>query len=90
MTIIEATCILKYVLNQVADLARVCRLGRTKACAVTLAALRSAESWIAKLRSLSERRLDRLGDYLSDAATTSPSREPDISRGPIDQPEETQ
>src|SRR5271165_2802284 len=62
------------------------KVGRTRTCAINAAALRSAESWIAERRSLWERRLDRLGDFLGDAATSSPSREPDPGRGPIDQP----
>jgi hypothetical protein len=32
----------------------------------------SAESWISGRRSLWERRLDRLGDYLADAAGSPP------------------
>src|SRR5271169_168877 len=71
---------------EASGLVRSQKLGRTRTCAINTAALRSAESWIAERRSLWERRLDRLGDYLGDAATSSPSREPDPGRGPIDQP----
>src|ERR1700729_1183274 len=42
------------------------KTGRTRTCSIDPAALRSAESWIAERRTLWERRLDRLGDYLSD------------------------
>jgi DNA-binding transcriptional ArsR family regulator len=45
--------------------------GRTRTCHINLAALGSAESWISERRGLWERRLDRLGDYLSDAADSS-------------------
>lgn len=41
------------------------KIGRTRTCRIDPAALRSAESWIAERRSLWERRLDRLGDFLS-------------------------
>ena len=44
------------------------KTGRTRTCSINAAALRSAESWIAERRALWERRLDRLGDYLADAA----------------------
>jgi DNA-binding transcriptional ArsR family regulator len=66
------------------------KVGRTRTCSINPVALRSAESWIAERRSLWERRLDRLGDYLTDAATTGPPREPDTGRGLINQPEEKQ
>ena len=44
------------------------KTGRTRTCSINPAALRSAESWIAERRTLWERRLDRLGDYLADPA----------------------
>jgi DNA-binding transcriptional ArsR family regulator len=75
---------------EASGLVRSQKIGRTRTCSINPAALRSAESWIAERRSLWERRLDRLGDYLADAATSSPSREPDTGRGPIDQPQEKQ
>jgi DNA-binding transcriptional ArsR family regulator len=52
------------------------KAGRTRTCRINAAALRSAESWIAERRTLWERRLDRLGDYLADAADGGPSRGP--------------
>jgi DNA-binding transcriptional ArsR family regulator len=51
------------------------KTGRTRTCSINTPALRSAESWIAERRTLWERRLDRLGDYLADAAG-GPSRGP--------------
>jgi DNA-binding transcriptional ArsR family regulator len=44
------------------------KLGRTRTCRLNLAALRSAESWIADRRTMVERRLDRLGEYLARTA----------------------
>jgi DNA-binding transcriptional ArsR family regulator len=52
------------------------KTGRTRTCSINAAALRSAESWIADRRTRWERRLDRLGDYLADAADGGPSRGP--------------
>src|ERR1700759_5177925 len=40
------------------------KTGRTRTCSINPGALRSAESWLSGRRSLWERRLDRLGDYL--------------------------
>ena len=42
------------------------KVGRTRTCSINAAALRGAEHWISERRSLWERRLDRLGDYLAD------------------------
>jgi DNA-binding transcriptional ArsR family regulator len=41
------------------------KTGRTRTCSINPAGLRPAESWIRERRSLVERRLDRLGDYLA-------------------------
>jgi DNA-binding transcriptional ArsR family regulator len=49
-------------------LIRSAKLGRTRTCSISPAALRSAESWIADRRSMVERRLDRLGEYLASTA----------------------
>jgi DNA-binding transcriptional ArsR family regulator len=49
------------------------KTGRTRTCSINPAALRSAESWISERRSLWERRLDRLGDFLA-VASDVPSR----------------
>ena len=52
---------------EASGLVRSQKVGRTRTCSINPAALRSAEDWIAERRSLWERRLDRLGDYLPDA-----------------------
>ncbi len=46
------------------------KAGRARTCTINPAVLRSAESWIAERRTLTERRLDRLGDYLASTAGT--------------------
>ena len=53
---------------EASGLVRTHKTGRTRTCSVNSAALRTAESWIAERRTLWERRLDRLGDYLADTA----------------------
>jgi DNA-binding transcriptional ArsR family regulator len=42
--------------------------GRTRTCSLDPVALRSAEDWIADRRTVVERRLDRLGEYLAQTA----------------------
>jgi DNA-binding transcriptional ArsR family regulator len=42
--------------------------GRTRTCSIKPVTLRSAESWIAERRTMVERRLDRLGEYLAQTA----------------------
>jgi DNA-binding transcriptional ArsR family regulator len=49
-------------------LVRSSKLGRVRICSINPATLRSAESWIADRRTMVERRLDRLGEYLADTA----------------------
>jgi len=44
------------------------KIGRTRTCSINPAALRSAEDWIADRRTMVERRLDRLGEYLTQTA----------------------
>jgi DNA-binding transcriptional ArsR family regulator len=51
---------------EASGLVRSRKIGRTRTCAINPAALQFAESWISERRSLWERRLDRLGDYLAD------------------------
>lgn len=46
------------------------KLGRTRTCRLNPAALRSAEHWISERRTLVERRLDRLAEYLAETADT--------------------
>ena len=53
---------------EASGLVRSQKTGRTRTCSINPAALRSAESWISERRTLWERRLDRLGAYLADAA----------------------
>ncbi|HXW88389.1 MAG TPA: metalloregulator ArsR/SmtB family transcription factor [Streptosporangiaceae bacterium] len=55
-------------LLEASGLIRTEKLGRTRTCTINPVALRSAESWISERRTLIERRLDRLGDYLADTA----------------------
>lgn len=42
------------------------KIGRTRTCRIDAAALGAAERWIAERRALWERRLDRLGELLTD------------------------
>jgi DNA-binding transcriptional ArsR family regulator len=60
---------------ELSGLVRTQKIGRIRTCSINPTVLRSAEDWIAERRSLWERRLDRLGDYLADTATnpTSPA-----------------
>ncbi len=55
-------------LLEASGLIRTEKLGRTRTCSINPGALRSAESWIAERRTLIERRLDRLGEYLAETA----------------------
>jgi DNA-binding transcriptional ArsR family regulator len=64
---------------EASGLVRSQKVGRTRTCAINAAALRTAESWIADRRTLVERRLDRLGEYLAQTAGS-----PDV--GPGDPP----
>jgi DNA-binding transcriptional ArsR family regulator len=64
---------------EASGLVRSQKTGRTRTCSINPAALRSAEYWISERRSLWERRLDNLGDYLADTADS-----PDT--GPADAP----
>jgi DNA-binding transcriptional ArsR family regulator len=60
---------------EASGLVRSRKLGRTRTCQLNPVVLRSAEHWISERRSLIERRLDRLGEYLAE-------REPDDSGTP--------
>ena len=92
-------------LNQAADLGGVfqalagpClvwsqKIRRARTCASNPGTLESAKRWIADRRSLWERRLDRIGDYLADAARSGPPRTPDKTHHHhhhLDHPEENQ
>ena len=58
---------------EASGLVRTQKVGRTRTCRIEPAALRSAEAWIAERRTLWERRLDRLGDYLASPEGAWPS-----------------
>ena len=77
------TAVLQHVqVLEASGLVRSQKTGRTRTCSINPAVLRSAESWIAGRRTLWERRLDRLGDYLggiAGLADTGPA-----SPGPAD------
>ena len=53
---------------EASGLVRSQKLGRTRTCCLNPAALRSAEHWISERRTLIERRLDWLGEYLTHTA----------------------
>jgi DNA-binding transcriptional ArsR family regulator len=57
------------------------KLGRTRTCSINPEALRSAESWIADRRTMVERRLDRLGEYLADTVGHQPDTGLDAEPG---------
>ena len=44
------------------------KIGRSRTCSINPVALRSAEDWIADRRTMVERHLDRLGEYLTQTA----------------------
>jgi DNA-binding transcriptional ArsR family regulator len=56
---------------EASGLVRTQKIGRTRTCSINATALRSAEYWISERRTIWERRLDRLGDYLADTADTA-------------------
>ncbi|HEY3879395.1 MAG TPA: metalloregulator ArsR/SmtB family transcription factor [Trebonia sp.] len=69
---------------EASGLVRTQKLGRTRSCSLNPAVLRSAERWISERRTLVERRLDRLGEYLAETAA-----EPDTAgadKRPPDKP----
>lgn len=47
------------------------KVGRVRTCQIEPAALQLAEQWINERRTLWERRLDRLGDFLAETAPTA-------------------
>ena len=66
------------------------KTGRTRTCSINPIALRSAEDWISDRRTMVERRLDRLGDYLAKTADQPDqawASEPSMT---ISEPEEQQ
>jgi DNA-binding transcriptional ArsR family regulator len=59
---------------EASGLVRSQKAGRTRTCSLNLAPMRSAERWISERRTLIERRLDRLGEYLA-ATEDSPDQD---------------
>jgi len=53
---------------EASGLVRTRKVGRTRTCSIDAAVLRTAEAWISERRTLVERRLDRLADYLASTA----------------------
>ena len=56
---------------EASGLVRSQKVGRVRTCHVEPAALRTAEQWIAERRTLWERRLDRLGEFLAKAGDSA-------------------
>jgi DNA-binding transcriptional ArsR family regulator len=56
---------------EASGLVRTAKIGRVRTCQIEPKALRTAEQWIADRRTLWERRLDRLGAYLSELGDQS-------------------
>jgi DNA-binding transcriptional ArsR family regulator len=50
---------------EASGLVRTEKAGRTRNCSINPAVLHSAERWISERRTLVERQLDRLGEYLA-------------------------
>ena len=50
---------------EASGLVRSAKVGRVRTCQIEPKALRTAEQWINERRTLWERRLDRLGEYLA-------------------------
>jgi DNA-binding transcriptional ArsR family regulator len=53
---------------EASGLVRSQKLGRTRTCRLNPVTLRSAERWISERRTMIERRLDRLEEYLTETA----------------------
>jgi DNA-binding transcriptional ArsR family regulator len=60
---------------EASGLVRSQKTGRTRTCSINPGALRSAETWITERRTRWERRLDRLGEYLTDTEPDEPTKE---------------
>jgi DNA-binding transcriptional ArsR family regulator len=50
------------------------KVGRVRTCQLRPAALSTAEEWISERRTIWERRLDRLGEYLNENPTQRSKR----------------
>ena len=66
---------------EASGLVRSQKTGRTRTCSINPAALRSAERWMSERRTICERRLDRLGDYLAETADSPDTPPARPSRG---------
>jgi DNA-binding transcriptional ArsR family regulator len=80
---------------EASGLVRSQKIGRTRTCSINPGALRSAEQWMSERRTLWERRLDQLGDYLAETAGSpdAPPAQPSPGRTqarPHDPSEENQ
>jgi DNA-binding transcriptional ArsR family regulator len=53
---------------ETSGLVRTQKIGRTRTCTIEPVALTLAEQWIGARRTLWERRLDRLGEYLDEGS----------------------
>jgi DNA-binding transcriptional ArsR family regulator len=73
---------------EASGLVRTQKLGRTRTCSLNPATLRSAERWISERRTFVERRLDRLGEYLTETAGSPVPAPPDSAGQPGPTPEE--
>ncbi|MGH3393153.1 MAG: ArsR/SmtB family transcription factor [Streptosporangiaceae bacterium] len=71
---------------EASGLVRSQKLGRTRTCSLNSSALRSAEHWISERRTLVERRLDRLGEYLAETADLPDTGPADPAPAPPDHP----
>jgi DNA-binding transcriptional ArsR family regulator len=73
---------------EASGLVRSQKAGRTRTCSINASTLRPAESWIADRRTLVERRLDRLGEYLAstDPADPGPAGTPSTGTPTTDTP----
>ena len=62
---------------EASGLVRSRKAGRVRTCQIDQAALRNAESWLTARRTIWERRLDRLGEYLDaqDAQTSTTAKQ---------------
>ncbi|QSQ25515.1 helix-turn-helix transcriptional regulator [Pyxidicoccus parkwayensis] len=61
---------------ETSGLVRTEKVGRVRTCRIEPQALRAAEQWITERRSLWERRLDRLGDFLEENPEEAPRKKP--------------
>jgi DNA-binding transcriptional ArsR family regulator len=52
------------------------KVGRVRTCRLVVKRLDTVQDWIDERRRIWERRLDRLGDFLTDQATTNTKEQP--------------